>query len=61
MNLTVWIPALTAILAAIFSLALLDGSSFGRHGADHLRISYASSLENLEHAVERIGAFTAGL
>ena len=37
-------------------VALLAGSAFGRHGADHLRISYASSLANLEEAVERIRA-----
>jgi len=42
-------------------VALLDGSSFGSHGADHLRISYASSLENLDHAVERIGDFVTTL
>ena len=42
-------------------VALLAGSSFGRHGADHLRISYASSLANLEEAVERIHRFVDGL
>jgi aspartate/methionine/tyrosine aminotransferase len=42
-------------------VALLAGSSFGRHGADHLRISYASSLESLERAVGRISRFVAGL
>ena len=35
--------------------------SFGGHGDGHLRISYASSLENLEQAVERIRAFVAAL
>ena len=33
-------------------VALLAGSSFGQHGVEHLRISYASSLANLEDAVE---------
>jgi aspartate aminotransferase len=42
-------------------VALLSGSSFGAHGAGHLRISYASSLPSLEQAVERIGAFVASL
>ena len=35
--------------------------SFGGHGDGHLRISYASSLENLEQAVERIRGFVAAL
>jgi len=42
-------------------VALLAGSSFGAHGSDHLRISYASSLENLERAVERIRGFVTAL
>jgi aspartate/methionine/tyrosine aminotransferase len=42
-------------------VALLSGSSFGRHGVDHLRISYASSLASLEDAVGRIHDFVAGL
>jgi aspartate/methionine/tyrosine aminotransferase len=42
-------------------VALLAGSAFGIHATDHLRVSYASSLENLEHAVERIRAFVASL
>jgi aspartate aminotransferase len=42
-------------------VALLAGSSFGRHGADHLRISYASALESLQQAVERISRFVEAL
>jgi aspartate aminotransferase len=42
-------------------VALLSGTSFGGHGDGHLRISYASSLENLERAVERIRGFVAEL
>ena len=42
-------------------VALLAGSSFGQHGADHVRISYASSLANLEDAVARISTFVASL
>ncbi len=42
-------------------VAVLAGSAFGRHAPDSLRISYASSLDSLERAVERIRAFVAGL
>jgi aspartate aminotransferase len=42
-------------------VALLPGSAFGTHAADHLRISYASSLENLERAIDRIDTFVAAL
>ena len=42
-------------------VALLAGSAFGIHATDHLRVSYASSLENLEQAVERILALVATL
>lgn len=36
-------------------VAVVPGSAFGRFGEGCLRISYASSFENLETAVERIG------
>jgi aspartate aminotransferase len=42
-------------------VALLAGSAFGTHAADHLRISYASSRENLEQAVDRIDTFVSAL
>ena len=42
-------------------VALLAGSAFGEHATDHLRISYASSLQNLEEAVARITRFIAAL
>ena len=42
-------------------VALLAGTAFGSEGAGHLRISYASSLANLEEAVERIREFVAAL
>ena len=42
-------------------VAVLAGSAFGSHATDHLRISYASSLENLELAVARIGGFVSRL
>lgn len=37
-------------------VALLAGSAFGAGGAANLRVSYASSLENLERALERMRA-----
>ena len=42
-------------------VAVLAGSAFGSHATDHLRISYASSLENLERAVARIGGLVSRL
>lgn len=42
-------------------VALLAGSAFGAHAPGHVRISYAASLESLERAVERIGAFVESL
>jgi len=48
-------------LLAEAGVALLAGSAFGVHATDHLRVSYASSLENLERAVERVRAFVASL
>jgi aspartate/methionine/tyrosine aminotransferase len=38
-------------------VAVLAGSSFGRVGADNLRLSYANSQENLGRALERMRAF----
>jgi bifunctional pyridoxal-dependent enzyme with beta-cystathionase and maltose regulon repressor activities len=34
----------------------LGGSSFGHAGAGHLRLSYASSIEIIEIALERMRA-----
>jgi aspartate/methionine/tyrosine aminotransferase len=42
-------------------VALLAGSAFGSVGTANLRLSYANSRQNLELALERIGAFLAGL
>ena len=42
-------------------VAVLAGSAFGRHAQDNIRISYATSLPNLERAVERIGALVTQL
>jgi aspartate aminotransferase len=35
-------------------VATLAGSSFGPHGAGHIRLSYANSVANLETAIDRI-------
>lgn len=37
------------------------GTSFGAYGEGYLRLSYATSLENIREAVRRIGDFTARL
>jgi aspartate aminotransferase len=42
-------------------VALLAGTAFGAQGADHLRLSYANSQENLTRALERMGGFLGGL
>ena len=36
-------------------VATLAGSTFGPHGAGHIRLSYANSVENIERALDRIG------
>jgi aspartate/methionine/tyrosine aminotransferase len=38
-------------------VALLAGTAFGAQGADHLRLSYANSQENLTRALERMERF----
>jgi aspartate/methionine/tyrosine aminotransferase len=42
-------------------VALLPGTAFGENGEGYLRLSYATSMENLERALERIGGFVRGL
>ena len=42
-------------------VAVLSGSAFGSHALDGIRISYATSLAELERAVERIARFAANL
>ncbi len=37
------------------------GTSFGEHGEGHMRLSYATSLDNIKEAVRRIEQFTRGL
>lgn len=40
-------------------VALLPGTAFGPHGAGHLRLSYVSSTENLQRALERMAGHLA--
>jgi len=42
-------------------VATIAGTSFGAHGEDYIRISYANSLANLEEAIERIRKFLGNL
>ncbi|MGB9111261.1 MAG: pyridoxal phosphate-dependent aminotransferase [Acidimicrobiales bacterium] len=42
-------------------VACLTGTSFGPWGEGYLRFSYANSVENIERAVELIGAFVEAL
>ena len=40
-------------------VCVLSGTAFGQVGANHVRISYANSRENLRIALDRIAAFVA--
>lgn len=40
-----------------YDVAVVPGNAFGDEFADHVRISYATSLKELEVAIERIGKF----
>lgn len=42
-------------------VALLPGTSFGRHGEGYLRLSYANSMENIHKGMELIKATVAQL
>jgi aspartate/methionine/tyrosine aminotransferase len=43
-------------------VSIVPGSDFGRHAAhDWVRFSYATSLEGIEEALERIAGWVAGL
>jgi aspartate/methionine/tyrosine aminotransferase len=42
-------------------VAVLPGTSFGKHGEGHLRLSYANSLENIQTALARIAEALAAL
>jgi aspartate/methionine/tyrosine aminotransferase len=40
-------------------VAVVPGTAFGSRYDDYIRISYASSMENLKEALSRIAAFLA--
>jgi aspartate/methionine/tyrosine aminotransferase len=42
-------------------VALLPGTAFGENGEGYLRLSYATSMENLEEGLERVDAFVRSL
>jgi aspartate/methionine/tyrosine aminotransferase len=42
-------------------VALLPGTAFGANGEGYLRLSYATSMENLERALERLEGFVRRL
>jgi aspartate/methionine/tyrosine aminotransferase len=42
-------------------VALLPGTAFGANGEGYLRLSYATSMENLEQGLERIEGFVRGM
>ena len=46
-------------LLAAERIAVVPGSAFGEQGKGHVRISYASSMENLAEAMKRIARFIA--
>ncbi len=43
------------------NVALLPGTSFGSYGEGYLRIVFANSVENIQRALERIGAVLSDL
>src|SRR3546814_13383217 len=40
-------------------VATIAGTSFGRHGEGSLRLSYATSLDNIKAAVDRLAGYLA--
>jgi aspartate/methionine/tyrosine aminotransferase len=48
------------ILLEEAAVATLPGDSFGRQGEGHLRLSYATSVDEIEEALDRIGKALAG-
>lgn len=49
-------PLASALLEQA-GVATIGGPDFGVHGEGYIRLSYANSLENIEKALRRIGAF----
>jgi aspartate/methionine/tyrosine aminotransferase len=54
-------PAMADRLLHEGGVSVLAGTAFGRVGADHLRVSYANSRENLGLALERIEAVVSAV
>ena len=52
-------PRLAEALLADAGVCVLPGTAFGQVGRDHVRISYATSLENLVEAARRIREYVA--
>ncbi|MCS6994378.1 MAG: pyridoxal phosphate-dependent aminotransferase [Anaerolineales bacterium] len=48
--------ALAALFLEKAGVALLPGSAFGEHGEGYLRLSYATSIQTIEKAIERMRA-----
>lgn len=46
------------ILLRDYGIVTVPGESFGKEGAGYIRLSYASSMENLVEAVEKSKIFT---
>ena len=52
---------LAARLLEEAGVAVLAGTAFGEIGAEHLRLSYANSQENLREAITRMRTFIGQL
>ena len=52
--------ALASALLEEAGVATIGGPDFGVHGEGYIRLSYANSLENIEHAIDRINTFLNG-
>ncbi len=44
-----------------YKVAMVPGSAFGKSGAGHVRASYATSLPNIEEALNRVDSFLSAL
>ena len=44
-----------------YKVAVVPGTAFGAAGAEHVRCSYATSMQQLTTAIERIADFIEGL
>jgi aspartate/methionine/tyrosine aminotransferase len=55
------VEALAEAILREAGVALLPGTAFGVNGEGYLRISYATSMENLEQALLRIDEYVRGL